>query len=384
MKKQIFTLEFKVGIFILIGLLIFFVFVFSQGKILRGKGYDVKILFNYVGGLDTGSPVRVSGYRVGEVKDLKILYGVEKTPQILVTIRLRPEIHLGRHTKFTIRSYGLIGDKYLDIMPTSLDDVPPIAPNETIIGVDPLPLERFLSAGEDILKNLDALLISLNRISNDKELRSNLADIAGEFRTVLAKTSTSLDTINKMADSWGTTSTELNRLIAENGPRISELITNVNDAAQEIAGAVSDNRPRVSNLITQASSTAKAVETLASTATIEVKDARETFAKTNERFVSFLDRIENKGVVADLMTDTELVNHVKKALKNFQQASTDFSVAFQKVGYMSEQVSEILSDVRSGKGTIGKLVSQEDLYNITLEMIKDLRAHPWKLLFRSR
>ncbi len=116
MKVKDFNLQFRVGLFIFLGLIIFFVFVFSQGKILRGKGYDIKVVYNYVGGLDPGAPVRVSGYRVGEVRNIELLLEKDR-PRIVVTIRIKPEIRLGRHSRFLVRNYGIIGEKYLAIIP---------------------------------------------------------------------------------------------------------------------------------------------------------------------------------------------------------------------------------------------------------------------------
>jgi len=163
MKTKKLSIQFKVGLFIFLGLVIFFVFVFSQGKILRGRGYELKIVFTNVGGLDPGAPVRVSGFRVGEVKNIALSLEQDR-PKIIVSIRINPEIRLGRQSKFTVRSYGIIGEKYMEILPTGLNDLPLIEPGETLKGEDPLPMERFLSTGEDILKNLDRLLVSLNKI----------------------------------------------------------------------------------------------------------------------------------------------------------------------------------------------------------------------------
>ncbi len=53
-----------------------------------------------------------------------------------------------------------------------------------------------------------------------------------------------------------------------------------------------------------------------------------------------------------------------------------------KLERVADSLNEILNQVKSGKGTIGKLVFDESLYNEVESMVKDLKAHPWKLLQR--
>ena len=45
-----------------------------------------------------------------------------------------------------------------------------------------------------------------------------------------------------------------------------------------------------------------------------------------------------------------------------------------------ESMDEILAQVKSGHGTVGKLIYDETIYNEAESMVKDLKAHPWKLL----
>jgi phospholipid/cholesterol/gamma-HCH transport system substrate-binding protein len=45
-----------------------------------------------------------------------------------------------------------------------------------------------------------------------------------------------------------------------------------------------------------------------------------------------------------------------------------------------EHMDDILAQIRSGHGTVGKLIYDETIYNEAESMVKDLKAHPWKLL----
>ena len=67
--------ELKVGIFIAVGILIFFVIVFSIGDVyFIKKGYHINVIFNFASGITPSSPVRVAGVNVGQVDKIDLYY----------------------------------------------------------------------------------------------------------------------------------------------------------------------------------------------------------------------------------------------------------------------------------------------------------------------
>ncbi|HPP66283.1 MAG TPA: MlaD family protein [bacterium] len=358
MKKRASDIQFKVGLFIFLGLIVFFIFIFSQGKLLQGRGYDLKIVYTYIAGLDPGAPVRVSGYRVGEVKNIDLVMNKNQV-QIIVTARLNPKIRLGKNSRFLVRNYGIIGEKYLEILPTDLNDQPIIQPGEIVQGEDPLPMERFLSTGEDILKNLNNILASLNDITKDERLKSQITQIASETKNLISQTSTTINSFNSLALNWNTTASEINSLISENRDKINSSVTHLDHTLIEL-----------DNTLSQAAE--------------QFAVATQTFTQTNHRINRFIDKLENQGLFADIITDTEIARDIRETIAGLKDVSTNLNVSFIKLAYASDQLGDILSDIRSGKGTVGKLIAKDDLYNQIFEMVQDLKAHPWKILFRER
>jgi len=49
---------------------------------------------------------------------------------------------------------------------------------------------------------------------------------------------------------------------------------------------------------------------------------------------------------------------------------------------LSSDLRDFLSSAKQGKGTIGRLMSDDTLYRHIDEMILDIKEHPWKLLFK--
>ena len=81
------TLELRVGFFAILAILLILIFAVFKGQFsFRKSGYEVKAVFKYVAGVDRGSPVQVSGVRVGEVK--KVIIDYSETPRVFVTLYL--------------------------------------------------------------------------------------------------------------------------------------------------------------------------------------------------------------------------------------------------------------------------------------------------------
>jgi len=47
-------------------------------------------------------------------------------------------------------------------------------------------------------------------------------------------------------------------------------------------------------------------------------------------------------------------------------------------------LENILSKIKSGEGTVGKLISDDTVYKNLEEFSADIKAHPWKLLFKGK
>ena len=96
----------------------------------------------------------------------------------------------------TIRSTGIIGEKYVEIVPAPLSGDRFLSQGDLVEAVDPLPLERFMSAGEDILKNLDALLKATNSFVQDPALKRSIVDMMAGAKECLRRLRSSQEVRN--------------------------------------------------------------------------------------------------------------------------------------------------------------------------------------------
>ncbi len=86
-----FSAEAKVGVFVIIGLVIFGYMSMKVGTLTfsREKGYDIEVLFDSATGLAKDVTVETAGVEIGRVKKIALHNG-----KALVVLRMNPGFHL--------------------------------------------------------------------------------------------------------------------------------------------------------------------------------------------------------------------------------------------------------------------------------------------------
>jgi phospholipid/cholesterol/gamma-HCH transport system substrate-binding protein len=107
-------LETVMGAVVLLVAALFLVFAYSQADLGTVRGYTVTASFESVGGLDNGADVRINGIKVGTVLNQTI---DPADFDAVVLMSISPNIHLPDDTVATVDSSGLLGDKFLKLIP---------------------------------------------------------------------------------------------------------------------------------------------------------------------------------------------------------------------------------------------------------------------------
>ena len=97
----------------------FLVFAYSASDLRAVTGYDVTAAFLKVGGLERGSDVRISGINVGTVTAQNL---DPKTFEARVTMSISADVTLPTDTTAAIVSDGLLGGKYINLIPGQATD----------------------------------------------------------------------------------------------------------------------------------------------------------------------------------------------------------------------------------------------------------------------
>ncbi|MEW6076116.1 MAG: MlaD family protein [Candidatus Omnitrophota bacterium] len=159
-------LEMKVGIFVFIGIIILIMFVLFIGDFSTwGTGYRINIVFKFINGVKIGAPVRFSGVDAGEVKTIQLRFvPEEQVTKVTLTCLLRKEALLPRDSTVWVNTLGLLGEKYLEIMPGK-NYADCLKPGDTIIGNDPVPMHEVFELLEGMAEKIDT---GISEVSNGK------------------------------------------------------------------------------------------------------------------------------------------------------------------------------------------------------------------------
>ncbi|HDR17002.1 MAG TPA: outer membrane lipid asymmetry maintenance protein MlaD [Desulfobacteraceae bacterium] len=111
-------LELTVGLFMIIGILCLGYLSIRMGnlEVFGRGGYEVQAVFANSGGLKAGSSVAIAGVDVGRVKEV-----VLEDYQAKAVIVLSPEVKIQRDAVASIKTKGLIGEKFVEITPGGSD-----------------------------------------------------------------------------------------------------------------------------------------------------------------------------------------------------------------------------------------------------------------------
>lgn len=106
------NLELLVGIFVLLGIaaVTFLTVKIGSGSLVGGPTYLIEARFTNAGGLHSGSSVLVAGVTVGRVETLRM---DPDDFSAIATLRVLHDVQLPTDSMASIKTSGLIGDKYV-------------------------------------------------------------------------------------------------------------------------------------------------------------------------------------------------------------------------------------------------------------------------------
>src|ERR1700755_3280535 len=114
MKPQL-----KVGLLFFLSVVLMVGFAFALGTIQPfSNSYELKIAYNFAGGIEVGSPVRVMGIKVGKVRSIEFVpdfklpeSGQEVKLMITVSIDKKAGPTVRKDSQYFINLAGVIGEK---------------------------------------------------------------------------------------------------------------------------------------------------------------------------------------------------------------------------------------------------------------------------------
>lgn len=255
-------LEFRVGLFVFVGLVLLgaLLLQFSKGLTYFRSTYDIYLNTPNVGGLQKNASVLMAGVHVGTVQGMKL--GPEGT-NVLVTLRLLKDYVVRRDARFVIEQSGFLGDQYVGIIPTE-NQKPPLRHGDIAQAEAPFNFQeftrsasQFISRVDETVKKLNDALAEVTRLLLNPETLTNLSMTAGNMKTFSQRALSGID--------------ELNALVATNAPALSVSASNLvlfsqhlNQFAGDARGLLSANSEGVTRTVKNIESSSESLKAVMS------------------------------------------------------------------------------------------------------------------------
>jgi len=256
-----YSTEIKVGALVFVALVLAAVFLWLLGDYTPiGRTYNIYVTYNFAGGVELGTPVRLSGVKVGKVTHISFLppgtggaAGSDVSLKLKLNISKTAEQRIREDSKFFINQAGIIGERYIEITAGSAGS-PVLKPDTVIRGIDPPRFDQMLSQGMDvfgqlsdiIVKNREGLEAAANSLGQaGKLINEILSKLSPEdvrkLRDILDhldKASADLEILtHQLREDLGPTLAETRRTMQSARPVIEhadKLLADLDDMAQEI------------------------------------------------------------------------------------------------------------------------------------------------------
>ena len=257
-------LEFKVGIFVFVGLAMLGALVVQFGRL--GEGfktyYALTVRFNDASGLLKGSDVLLAGARIGKVADGPRLV---EGGGIAVPLKIYDYIKIPEGAKFTVGSSGLLGDRFVNVTMPPGQPKAYLPPNASISGA---------------------------RESGIDDLTREGGALVGDLRGTVQKIDTTVNRLNQ------------DTLSSANMENLKSSMEHLNQAT----GALAESSKKLDGVIEQADSTMTSAKEAADNLQNAIADARKVLSSATK----------GKGLVAALLNDQQLANDLHALVTNLR------------------------------------------------------------------
>lgn len=293
----------KVGILVTVALVMVVVTIMNleQGVGLFANQTRFRALVPHTQGLKVGGPVRMNGVDIGNVHAIAIAQD-QPMVEIAFMVKKNAAPHIRRDARVKIKALGLLGDKFLEVLPGSQTE-PALSPDGVLQGEAETDMTSLASGATATIENVNATIREMQKV------------------------------LVQLREGQGTAS----KLLSD--PTLYE---------------------RGSKVL-------------------------ENLEAASDKGVKLLDRVEKgQGTIGQLMTDKELYARATQAVKDLDSLAARLNdpngtlskladpTLYKRLDTLTARGEQLLAKVESGQGTVGKLVTQDELYTRTDKLLTEI------------
>jgi phospholipid/cholesterol/gamma-HCH transport system substrate-binding protein len=295
------SIEIKVGLFVLICLAIGAGLVIKFGKLERfsAETYDITVVFPNVGGIVRDANVMYAGIPIGKVR--KIQLAEDGALKVRVTLAIYKGYMIRRDAKFVINQSGLLGDRYVDVIPVSAT-AEPIQPGEEIEGMSSVDLTEAIRGVVDVLHQAAGTIARIDDAVRRTDRAIKRIDEIVLSTQNLTHVSATLAHIDETTSNAVTLTASLQGVIDDSRQGISNTLGQFSLAADDVRDAAGRVRSLVQNNEDELSATAS------------------NLAASAARLNAILENVEHgEGTVGRLLTDPTLHDELVRLVQNWRR-----------------------------------------------------------------
>lgn len=287
--------NFRLGIFIIAGLIIFVAAVYFIGnrQHLFGENARISSVFKSVNGLQAGNNVRYAGVNVGTVRDITI---VNDTSIVVDFIIEEKTMHLiKRNSVATISSDGLVGSMIINLTPGDGVSSETIRPGDTLESISKVATADMLTTLNTTNENAALLTADLLKIT------AAINEGKGTLGVLLKDEQMAQNIAASMAELKETT-----RAASATVRNLNSLISKI-DMENSVAGVLLNDTlaaGNVRNVITSLEDSSRKIEEM----TAHLNDFSRQLS-------------DNEGALNYVLNDSTFVDHLNSTLENAEAAS---------------------------------------------------------------
>lgn len=354
----------RVGLLVIAALLLVAMTILMVGNrrqlFIRHTRYTTSFL--NVTGLEHGSPVKLNGVTVGFIGDIELPAGAQQPRiEIRFTLDSRYTERVREDSTVSIKSMGLLGDKYLEITSGSVDS-PRILEGGVVPGRDPAELSQFVATGGDLLQNLISISVSLKTILGRIEAGEGL-----------------LGELTRSPESGSHLSENLTQAVGTLGSILGKI-----ERGEGLLGRMVSEESGSGDILDELKASSRSIHRITTQVAIDMERHDTTYAALlrdpdgRRRMTDAIDALQNAaGAIAAVAQEMATGEGTLPRLMQDKEFADDFLDDLHGLVASLHSAAEKLDQ---GEGTAGAFINDEQLYRDLEDVVrgvKDSKVVSW-------
>jgi phospholipid/cholesterol/gamma-HCH transport system substrate-binding protein len=289
---------------------------------LSSSGYvGYTIAFDDVAGLSRKAEVKIAGVKVGWVEELELIHPHHKAR---ATIMINEKYRLYDNASAIVRQEGLIGTKYLEVIPGD-------------------PLLSHLSPGSELAKagrdsvSIDELLHKFNNIaSHVEQITESMKEVfAGAERNDQLKAT--MENISLAAEKFNNLATSLHSVTSNNEENMHSLISDFQEFARTLKEDMPSYKENLDRFSTSIESDFSKISHDLSSSANSIELAAQEATEGFQSISSIIEKIDDgRGLIGKMVNEDELYHDIKSTVSGIK----NYLAKFETLGVVFDLHSE--------------------------------------------